>query len=113
MLEAKSRGGRGEHRLHDESDLDEMIEKLAGGEGESGTASVSQKRFVFSGQGLHPQCIGVGGLEGVVAAGCGVPLLSLCRQFPCPGGLDAALVFPQGYADAPLDTLQGGAEYAL
>ena len=35
MLEAKSRGGRGEHRLHDESDLDEMIEKLAGGEGES------------------------------------------------------------------------------
>lgn len=36
MLEAKSRGGRGEHRLHDESDLDEMIEKLSGkGEGES------------------------------------------------------------------------------
>ena len=32
MLEAKSRGGRGEHRLHDESDLDEMIEKLSGGE---------------------------------------------------------------------------------
>lgn len=30
MLEAKSRGGRGEHPLHDESDLDEMIEKLAG-----------------------------------------------------------------------------------
>lgn len=30
MLEAKSRGGRGEHPLHDESDLDEMVEKLAG-----------------------------------------------------------------------------------
>ena len=30
MLEAKSRGGRGEHSLHDESDLDEMVEKLAG-----------------------------------------------------------------------------------
>ena len=30
MLEAKARGGRGEHPLHDESDLDEMIEKLAG-----------------------------------------------------------------------------------
>lgn len=32
MLEAKSRGGRGEHSLHDESDLDEMVKKLAGGE---------------------------------------------------------------------------------
>lgn len=32
MLEAKSRGGRGEHPLHDESDLDEMIEKLGGKE---------------------------------------------------------------------------------
>lgn len=30
MLEAKSRGGHGEHTLHDESDLDEMVEKLAG-----------------------------------------------------------------------------------
>lgn len=30
MLEAKSRGGRGEHPLHDESDLDEMVAKLAG-----------------------------------------------------------------------------------
>lgn len=30
MLEAKARGGRGEHLLHDESDLDEMIEKLGG-----------------------------------------------------------------------------------
>ena len=35
MLMAKSRGGEGEHRLHDETDLDEMIEKLSGGEGES------------------------------------------------------------------------------
>lgn len=35
MLEAKSRGGEGEHRLHDETDLDEMIEKLSGGESES------------------------------------------------------------------------------
>ena len=34
MLEAKARGGRGEHPLHDETDLDEMIEKLSGG-GES------------------------------------------------------------------------------
>ena len=34
MLEAKARGGRGEHPLHDETDLDEMIEKLSG-EGES------------------------------------------------------------------------------
>ena len=32
MLQAKSCGGEGEHRLHDESDLDEMIEKLSGGE---------------------------------------------------------------------------------
>lgn len=30
MLEAKARGGRGEHDIHDEGDLDEMIEKLAG-----------------------------------------------------------------------------------
>lgn len=32
MLEARSRGGEGEHRLHDETDLDEMIDKLAGKE---------------------------------------------------------------------------------
>ena len=32
MLEAKSRGGRGEHPLHDETDLDEMVAKLAGKE---------------------------------------------------------------------------------
>jgi hypothetical protein len=30
MLMTKSRGGEGEHRLHDEGDLDEMIEKLSG-----------------------------------------------------------------------------------
>ena len=30
MLEAKSRGGRGEHPLHDESDLDKLVEKLTG-----------------------------------------------------------------------------------
>lgn len=30
MLEAKSRGGRGEHPLHDEDDIDELMEKLAG-----------------------------------------------------------------------------------
>lgn len=30
MLEAKARGGRGEHDLHDESDLDKMIAKLSG-----------------------------------------------------------------------------------
>lgn len=32
MLEAKERGGHGEHPLHDESDLDKMVKKLAGGE---------------------------------------------------------------------------------
>lgn len=32
MLEAKSRGGRGERPLHDETDLDEMIAKLSGAE---------------------------------------------------------------------------------
>lgn len=30
MLEAKARGGQGEHPLHDETDLDEMIARLAG-----------------------------------------------------------------------------------
>lgn len=36
MLEAKGRGGRGEHPLHDETDLDELVEKLSGeGDGES------------------------------------------------------------------------------
>ena len=32
MLEAKARGGRGEHPFHDESDLDEMVAKLTGKE---------------------------------------------------------------------------------
>lgn len=32
MLEAKSRGGEGEHRLHDESDIDEEIKRLLGKE---------------------------------------------------------------------------------
>lgn len=32
MLEAKSRGGEGEHRLHDESDIDEEIKRLLGAE---------------------------------------------------------------------------------
>lgn len=32
MLEAKARGGRGEHPLHDETDLDEMIARLSGKE---------------------------------------------------------------------------------
>lgn len=32
MLEAKARGGHGEHPLHDESDLDKMVNKLTGGE---------------------------------------------------------------------------------
>lgn len=32
MLEAKERGGHGERPLHDESDLDKMVKKLAGGE---------------------------------------------------------------------------------
>lgn len=32
MLEAKARGGRGERPLHDEEDLDDLIEKLAGEE---------------------------------------------------------------------------------
>ena len=43
MLEAKSRGGRGEHPLHDETDLDEMIEKLSGKEdGKSITIPVEE-----------------------------------------------------------------------
>ena len=40
MLEAKARGGRGEHPLHDETDLDEMIEKLSGGEGEGKSITI-------------------------------------------------------------------------
>ena len=50
MLEAKSRGGEGEHRLHDETDLDEMIEKLSGGESESAmTISVENTDACASG----------------------------------------------------------------
>lgn len=42
MLEAKTRGGRGEHPLHDESDLDEMVAKLAGkAEGKDPEAAVT------------------------------------------------------------------------
>lgn len=42
MLEAKARGGRGEHPLHDESDLDEMVAKLAGkAEGKDPEAAVT------------------------------------------------------------------------
>lgn len=42
MLEAKSRGGRGEHPMHDESDLDEMVAKLAGkAEGKDPEAAVT------------------------------------------------------------------------
>ena len=43
MLEAKARGGRGEHPLHDATDLDEMIEKLSGKEdGKSITIPVEE-----------------------------------------------------------------------
>ena len=41
MLEAKARGGRGEHPLHDEGDLDKMIEKLAGKEEKDPEAAVT------------------------------------------------------------------------
>ena len=41
MLEAKARGGRGEHPLHDEGDLDKMIEKLAGKEEKAPEAAVT------------------------------------------------------------------------
>ena len=40
MLEAQSRGGRGEHRLHDESDLDEMLKKLSGEEKEGSALTI-------------------------------------------------------------------------
>lgn len=43
MLEAKSRGGRGEHELHDEGDLDEMIEKLAGKDPEAAVTIPAEK----------------------------------------------------------------------
>ena len=40
MLEAQSRGGRGERRLHDESDLDEMLKKLSGEEKEGSALTI-------------------------------------------------------------------------
>ena len=43
MLEAKARGGRGEHPLHDEGDLDEMIEKLAGKDPEAAVTIPAEK----------------------------------------------------------------------
>lgn len=50
MLEAKARGGRGEHPLHDESDLDDMIEKLAGKEdGKSITLPVEEAEDACTG----------------------------------------------------------------
>ena len=50
MLEAKGRGGRGEHPLHDESDLDDMIEKLAGKEdGKSITLPVEEAEDTCTG----------------------------------------------------------------
>lgn len=50
MLEAKSRGGRGEHPLHDESDLDEMIAKLSGKEeGKSITIPVEENDACMEG----------------------------------------------------------------
>lgn len=50
MLEAKSRGGEGEHRLRDESDLDEMIAKLSGKEeGKSITIPVEENDACMEG----------------------------------------------------------------
>lgn len=40
MLEAKARGGHGEHPLHDEGDLDKMVAKLAGGEDPEASVTV-------------------------------------------------------------------------
>ena len=40
MLEAKARGGHGEHPLHDESDLDKMVTKLTGGEDPEASVTV-------------------------------------------------------------------------
>lgn len=40
MLEAKSRGGEGEHRLHDESDIDEEIKRLLGKEEEGNSITI-------------------------------------------------------------------------
>ena len=40
MLEAKSRGGEGEHRLHDEGDIDEEIKRLLGKEEEGKSITI-------------------------------------------------------------------------
>ena len=40
MLEAKGRGGEGEHRLHDESDIDELIKRLLGREEEGKSITI-------------------------------------------------------------------------
>lgn len=40
MLESKSRGGRGEHRLHDEGDIDEEIKRLLGKEEEGKSITI-------------------------------------------------------------------------
>ena len=48
MLEAKARGGRGEHPLHDESDLDEMVKKLAGGEDPEAAVTVPAEEMEAS-----------------------------------------------------------------
>lgn len=45
MLEAKARGGRGEHPLHDEEDLDDMIEKLAGKEDPEAAVTIPAERM--------------------------------------------------------------------
>ena len=45
MLEAKARGGRGEHPLHDEEDLDDMIEKLAGKEDPEAAVTMAAEKM--------------------------------------------------------------------
>lgn len=45
MLEAKARGGRGEHPLHDEEDLDDMIEKLAGKEDPEAAVTIPAEKM--------------------------------------------------------------------
>lgn len=45
MLEAKARGGRGEHPLHDEEDLDDMIEKLAGREDPEAAVTIPAEKM--------------------------------------------------------------------
>ena len=48
MLEAKARGGEGAHRLHDETDLDEMIARLSG-EGEKSAITIPVENDCASG----------------------------------------------------------------